>query len=130
MKNRIIIVSSIFIIILGCLFFVLKNSELIIKSDLIIRCETNDQVIMPILAHGYGYDYNCKVVEVIKGNFDQKSLSVTIAVTDLSVDLGDLDDFDVIMKFTKSEFMNMHASGFTDENDTEWSLISIYSVKE
>ena len=99
------------------------------SSELILVFDTKF-----VIAHGWGYVYDCSVQKALKGSFLEKSISLTIGVGDYVPEFlertADQPTNILAAGFVqiKNENPYVSSSGFMDEKNKTWSLVFLKKI--
>ncbi len=81
---------------------------------------------------GYGHVFKCKVEEVVDGDFDESSVTITVLSNDKDLYekiSGHLSPDELIIEFKKRKENEpnsmMPITGFVDKKRTSWEILSI-----
>lgn len=96
------------------------------NSDIILKLS----VINPALEVGFGYVYNCKINEIIKGSLSDTTLTITILASDKEPNEKFIDLYktknQIEIGFAKNKENEVYSmipiSGFVDKNKTSWKI--------
>jgi hypothetical protein len=99
------------------------------NADLIIKLT----VIQPEMEVGFGYVYNCKINEIIKGSLPDTSLTITILANDKETNEKFMELYktknQIEIGFTKNKENEVYSmipiTGFVDKNKTSWKMESL-----
>ncbi len=117
--------------ILGSLIFNKLKTEK--EVDLILNDSELILIVEPdaLIPHGWGWAYTMKVLEVLKGDLEEKSFKMDLNLTDEEImSLKMTGNGQVSMAFikmpNKKNYMPSGVSGFVDQNGTSWKMVLIY----